>query len=274
MQTERNTTLPLNNMTANDLSRPPLCRNNLSVDLLASDGLEVTNYIRKRLGHEKIIISGSSWGSFLATKMAHSAPNKYHFYVGLSQIVNGRKLYTESYKKVKSIAIEKNDQATLNILNSIGPPFWSQPASFGKLRRTIKKYEDESVSQLADWKMANEYLSEQTKRAYIFGEEFSFLKYIGLNGDGMVHNIALDKCCNQFKIPIYIIQGQKDLLTVPRVTREYFKKIKAPVKEYIPLEHSAHDQTIEMLQAYLDTLNAGVSRFIEKAILPAPKTSN
>ena len=246
------------------LTLEKITNQNLSVALLVKDGLGVSDYIRNRLGQEKVIISGASWGSFLATKMVHSAPNKFHFYVGLSQLVNGHKNYTESYKKVKAIALDRNDQVALDTLNRIGPPIWVNPASFGKLRRIISKYEGETTSNPLQWKTANEYLRETSDPTYIFAEEFSFLKFIGLDDDGMIHDIALDECCTHIEIPIYLIQGQKDLLTVPAVTKRYFDEITAPEKEYIQIENSGHDTNVDMLKIQLDTLKAGAAKFIKE----------
>lgn len=250
---------------AKELTLDMITNNKLSVDLLVKDGLEVSDYIRNRLGQEKIIISGSSWGSFLATKMVHAAPNKFHFYVGLSQLVSGRKNYSESYKKVKAMALDRGDKAALNILNKMGPPSWSHPSSFGKLRRIIRRYENETVSNPVEWKVSKEYLSEFSDSRYsMFSEEFSFLKFIGLNGDGMINDVALDACCTNLKIPIYIIQGHKDLLTVPEVTKEFFEEIVASDKEYIQIENSGHDANIDMLSMQLDMLKAGAAKYIKK----------
>lgn len=252
-------------LESEELTLDMITNNKLSVDLLVKDGLEVSDYIRKILGQEKIIISGSSWGSFLATKMVHAAPNKFHFYVGLSQLVSGSKNYTESYKKVKAMALDRGDKAALNILNKMGPPSWSHPSSFGKLRRIIRKYENETASNPVEWKVSEEYLSKFSDSRYsMFSEEFSFLKYIGLNGDGMINDVALDECCTNLRIPIYIIQGQKDLLTVPEVTKGFFEEIVAPDKEYIQIENSGHDANIDMLRMQLDILKAGAAKYIKK----------
>ncbi|WP_394751084.1 alpha/beta fold hydrolase [Spongiimicrobium salis] len=248
-----------------ELTLDMITNTKLSVDLLVQDGLEVSDYLRNRLGQEKIIISGSSWGSFLATKMVHMAPNKFHFYIGLSQLVNGSKNYAESYKKVKTIAVERDDKAALAILNKMGPPRWSHPSSFGKLRRIIKRYESETASDPVQWKVSKAYLSEFSDAKYsMFSEEFSFLKFTGFNGDGMINDVALDECCTHLKIPIYIIQGHKDLLTVPKVTKEFFEEIVASEKEYIQIENSGHDANIDMLRMQLDMLKAGTAKYIKK----------
>jgi pimeloyl-ACP methyl ester carboxylesterase len=247
-----------------ELTLDMLTNNKLTVDLLVKDGLEVSDYIRNRLGKEKIIISGSSWGSFLATKMVHEAPNKFHFYVGLSQLVSGSKNYAESYKKVKSIAAELGDKTALDILDNMGPPSWSHPSSFGKLRRIISRYENETASNPVEWKVSKEYSKYSDSRYSMFSEEFSFLKYIGLSDDGMINDVALDECCTYLEIPIYIIQGRKDLLTVPEVTKEFFEEIVAPNKEYIQIENSGHDANLDMLRMQLDILKAGATKYIKK----------
>ncbi|MDO6422182.1 alpha/beta fold hydrolase [Saccharophagus degradans] len=244
------------------LTMEKITNQNLSIELLVKDGVEVSDYIRNKLGQDKLIISGSSWGAFLATKIVHSAPNRFHFYVGLSQLVNGHKTYTASYNKVKALATEKNDLATLDTLNRIGPPKWSNPASYGKLRRIISRYEREAAGKVVQWQVAKEYLAEVSNPEYIFAEEFSFLRYIGLNDDGMIENISLDDCCTHLKVPIYMIQGQKDLLTVPEVTKKYFDEITAPEKKYIGIENSGHDPSIEMVKVHLDTLKLGAKKYI------------
>lgn len=79
--------------------------------------------------------------------MAFIAPEKYHFYVGVSQLVNYHKNINESYRLVKSIATKKADENALNVLNSISSPPWDSPRSFGKLRKIIRRYENEVVGE-------------------------------------------------------------------------------------------------------------------------------
>lgn len=246
-----------------ELSFDMLTNAALSVDLLASDGNEVADYIRKRLNKEKIIVSGSSWGSFLAVKMIHAEPSLYHFYVGTSQLVNAETMYATSYAKLKSLATTKNDHAALAILDEIGSPPWSAPRSFGMLRRIVRKYEFEAVPQLSEWKVDGQYQIEEPNIPYMYGEEFSFLRYIGLKGDtGMLRDVALDKCCTELKIPVYFLHGKKDYLTTHVVTENYFAIIEAPAKELSLLENTGHDQTPEMLEALAKTLHVGVSKYI------------
>ncbi|WP_051264053.1 alpha/beta hydrolase [Teredinibacter turnerae] len=243
-----------------NLTLDNIVSSSLSVDLLVSDGLEVSDYIRSRLGKDKLIISGSSWGSFLAVKMVQSEPNQFYFYIGQSQLVNGQKNYAASYKKVKNIAKEKRDEFALRTLYKIGEPLWKHPASFGRFRRIVKRYEDQLVIHPAQWKVGSEYQMEVSEPTYIFAEEFSFLRFTGFDRDGMVQDVNLYGCCTKFEIPIYLLQGHNDLLTLPEVTEDYYNKIIAPKKEYVLLEYSGHEQTKESLQLLLNKLREGASK--------------
>lgn len=236
----------------------------LTLQLLVDDGVEVTDYLRKKFSTDKIIISGASWGAALALNIVHQAPEKYYFYVGLSQLVNYRENMKVSYELVMSKVLKDGNKTHLDVLQSIGAPPWADPKSFGKLRRIIRYYENQDSSNALSLAIDKEYLSEKSRIAYEGGEDFSYVKFVGLNGDGMAQNIALDKCCTEFKVPIYLIQGDKDLLTAMQVTERYFRKIKAPAKKYIKVDDSGHDPNLTMLNAQLATLRLASKKLIKR----------
>jgi pimeloyl-ACP methyl ester carboxylesterase len=64
-----------------------------------------------------------------------------------------------------------------------------------------------------------------------------------------------------FEIPVYLIQGENDILTPGEITREYFDIIKAPVKDFILLPGAAHgynqsvvDTQFKIVKEYLTSL--------------------
>lgn len=44
----------------------------------------------------------------------------------------------------------------------------------------------------------------------------------------------------RFELPVYLIQGEKDLLTLLEITRSYFEKIDAPEKDLRVVPEAAH----------------------------------
>ena len=59
---------------------------NLSSDLLVEDLLAMTDYVSKRLGKEKVILIGHSYGTYIGMQAANKAPEKYEAYIGIGQM--------------------------------------------------------------------------------------------------------------------------------------------------------------------------------------------
>jgi pimeloyl-ACP methyl ester carboxylesterase len=97
-----------------------------------------------------------------------------------------------------------------------------------------------------------EYDNPQDKKWRYEGDDYSFLYYAGFEKMGIT---SLAKGINfmedgyEFKIPVYLIQGEHDILTSKTTTQPYFDKISAPKKEYFLLPNSAHDFSEEVIEA-------------------------
>jgi pimeloyl-ACP methyl ester carboxylesterase len=57
-----------------------------------------------------------------------------------------------------------------------------------------------------------------------------------------------------FSIPIYIIQGQADLTTVPALAKSYFDSIKAPRKRFYLVPGAGHEYSAATLDIMLRVL--------------------
>ncbi|UOK41698.1 MULTISPECIES: alpha/beta hydrolase [Flavobacterium] len=51
-----------------------------------------------------------------------------------------------------------------------------------------------------------------------------------------------------FKIPVYLIQGNEDNLTPKEMSKKYFAAIKAPKNEYFILPKAAHRFNLSVLE--------------------------
>lgn len=65
-------------------SKPSL--ESMSLEQLIQDTKEVTTYLRKRFGQDKIYIMGRSGGTFIGMHVAASFPELYHAYIGIAQM--------------------------------------------------------------------------------------------------------------------------------------------------------------------------------------------
>ncbi len=65
----------------------------LTVDRMAQDGIELAEYLRQRLGKDKIILVAHSFGSIIGLKMVRTNPDLFYAYVGTGQVADETKNY-------------------------------------------------------------------------------------------------------------------------------------------------------------------------------------
>ncbi len=223
----------------------------LTIDRLTEDGVEVARYAARRLGKRQVILMGASWGSALSVHMAMRAPELFQAYVGTAQLVNYQLDLAASHARTLSLAEAAGDADSLAKLRKIGPPPWTDPRAFGVLRRITRKYEALSTDPAPKgwFAFGPGYDTPAYEAAYEAGEDYSFLNFVGLKGDGMGPRIDLRRLGLRFAMPVYLIQGEEDLVTPAVVSRAYFEELIAPSKRFIPLARTGHDPNPSMIDA-------------------------
>jgi pimeloyl-ACP methyl ester carboxylesterase len=235
----------------------------LTIARLVADGIEVAEYLQLRLGKRKLILTGGSWGSVLAVHMAHERPDLFYACVGVSQLVNERDNLVASYAATLDQAKRRQDAPSIATLESLGPPPWTNPRNFGRMRRIIRVYETEASTPAPALKVAAEYASDADRAAYTAGEELSFVKYVGLAGDGMAADVDLPALGTKYQLPMYLLQGEADLLTRPNIARAWFDSLRAPRKKLVMVPRAGHDPNFAMIDAHF--------RLIRDEVLPLVK---
>lgn len=238
--------------------------NPLTIAQMASDAIELSEYLIKKLGKKKIIIIGTSWGSVLGATIALKRPDLYYAYIGHAQVVNGFNSLRRAYDKVYQFSQSANDQASIDKLRSLGRPPYDDARSAGQLFRIIKKYEKEqSVAAPAFWwNLAPGYDNEKDNKHREDGDDYSFINFVGHKKLGikpMMLNVDFMKGGFNFRIPVYLIQGEKDILTPKEITKEYFDKIVAPAKQYFLLPDAAHGYNQSVVDTQLKILKEQIS---------------
>jgi pimeloyl-ACP methyl ester carboxylesterase len=69
----------------------------MTIAQMTKDGIEVAEYLRTRLGRNKIILLGHSWGSILGVHMVKQRPDLFSAYVGTGQVVQLSESATAAY---------------------------------------------------------------------------------------------------------------------------------------------------------------------------------
>ncbi|WP_205123619.1 alpha/beta fold hydrolase [Cognatilysobacter lacus] len=244
---------------------PPAEDSALTLEQMRDDGTELAAYLARRYGQKKVILWGSSWGSILGVSMAKAHPELFHAYLGTSQLVSYRENEATSYAGLLALARKAGDADALAVLEGVGAPPWSDPRSFGKVRRVVRKYESKVTTPppAAWWKPASPYATPKALADYEAGEEYSFVNFVGMHGDGMYSRVDLPRLGTDFAIPMFFVEGAHDLLATPDVAQRYYESLHAPQKALALLEHAGHDPNQDVVDAEY--------RMLKERILPLVK---
>jgi pimeloyl-ACP methyl ester carboxylesterase len=221
----------------------------LEIERLRDDGIEVARYAAKRFGKRKVILMGGSWSSVLGVYMAKSHPEMFCGVVSSSQVVGNAVSQRGSYDATLALARAAADADSVGKLEAMGPPPWTDPRQPGIIRRIMRKYEALSTEPApqAWWTPDPEYASPKDEADYTAGEDYSWLQFVGLKGDGIASKIDLFKLGPKFDLPFYMVQGEQDLLTMPAPSKRYFDFIQAPHKEFVLVPRAGHDPNPPMV---------------------------
>jgi pimeloyl-ACP methyl ester carboxylesterase len=230
---------------------PPAEDEPLVLERLRDDGVEVARYAAKRFGKRKVILMGGSWSSVLGVHMAKSNPEMFCGYVSSAQVVGNAVSQRGSYDATLALTRAAGDADAIGKLEGIGPPPWTNPRNPGIMRRIMRKYEAMRTEPApkAWWAPSPEYATARYEADYTAGEDYSWLQFVGLKGDGIGSKIDLYKLGPTFEIPIYMVQGEQDLLTMPEPSKRYFDFIQAPRKEFVLVPRAGHDPNPPMVDA-------------------------
>ena len=226
----------------------------LSIDTMnlsqfTEDATIIIDYIREHYRQEKIFIIGLSFGTVIGTQLVSKYPEKFHAYVGISQITDITKGQELGYSWLQEEAITNNDEKTLRILEDLGksPYLAEDEDQFSDLINQYKgiNYFDDTIEKVNLFSMIKggftspDYSLLDLYKAFISGPQFSLVKSQELKKEIILTNF-FDTVKN-IDIPVYFIQGKYDKQSNYELAKQYYEMLDAPKgKEFITLEHSAH----------------------------------
>jgi pimeloyl-ACP methyl ester carboxylesterase len=241
---------------------PDVTLESMNFEQLASDEIEVTNYLRKRFEKEKIFLLAHSGGTTFSIMAAAKAPQLYYAYIGMAQITN----QAESEKLCYSYML---DQYTANgnkkaVAELKKYPLLDSSDYFVPFYKTIIR--DQSMHELGIGTMRNMksvlkgvFLPVWMCKAYTIREKFniwvskfSFIKKTKLIDELFATDIP--SIVPRLEIPVYFFSGKYDLTVNHNLSKGYLEKMQAPVKGFYTFNESAHSPVFEEPQRLKDIL--------------------
>ncbi|WP_227793505.1 alpha/beta fold hydrolase [Paenibacillus guangzhouensis] len=225
---------------------------NLSADLLVDDLLALTDYVTTQVGQEKVLLIGHSYGTYIGMKAAAKAPDKFTAYIGIGQVADPKVSEIDSLNYSIEQAKRAGHAEDIALLESLRGPIERGEALTP--RSQVRKYG--GAARLIDDN--RDYYS-----GFLWNREYNLLDVIRyLQGVALSQKILLDEerkypiteLVNHVDIPVYFVMGRYDYMTSAHAARAYFDTLRAPVKDFITFEKSAHYPQFEEKELFSDWL--------------------
>ncbi len=226
-----------------------------SLDRIAGDGIEVTEYLRRTLGKKKVIVLGHSWGSIVAVEMVQRRPDLFAAYVGTGQVASWEATSNLQFDLALSKARQDGDASAIAKLEATGRPDPKDPkrAFSVDLRQAMAPADRAWIQSLRAEAPALRAAHPQDFQDFQDGFQFSATRALP---DQM--KIDLPKTARTFAVPFFVIQGRDDVMTPTQATVAYFDAVTAPTKKLVLIPEAGHFAFMTSPTAFLAALTSTV----------------
>jgi len=231
-------------------------KESMTITQFIADLHELILLLCKRFNKKKIYLMGHSWGSVLGILTVQRYPQLFHAYIGVGQASNTieteKIMYHFALKKSK----ELGDKKAVKLLTKIGPPFknmappyvnFYKAGYFTKMRvyGLVAKYGG-LIYNINGYRSVVKYFFKylpKLKPEYTFLDLIRILQGNFFSTKTMIKELLTINLLEQIpelKIPVYFLMGRHDYNWSAELAKKYFDVLKAPKKEFIWFEKSAH----------------------------------
>jgi pimeloyl-ACP methyl ester carboxylesterase len=220
----------------------------ITLEQMISDTREVTNYLRKRFGQDKIFLMGRSGGTFIGVHVAAKAPELYHAYIGIAQMSD----HLKSERLASEYMLKKyRDAGNRKMVRKLQASPVTDVIPYGYLKLRDKAMHGIGVGTTHDMNsiVTGVFFPSLTCRDYTFTEKINLWRGKARAGVHPLWNTILatdlSKQVPELDIPVYFFHGIYDYTVSYSLARDYFDRIKAPIKGFYTFEESAHSPIFE-----------------------------
>ena len=215
----------------------------MTLERMVTDAEEMTTWIRKELGKQKIFVMGHSWGSYLGLEIAKRHPTWLYAYIGVGQVTDGPESERRGWTFALDAARQAKNSEAVQQLESVAPYFASGHPSSLKDIYTQRKWVDfyggvmahrRSNSSESDAALLSpDYTDEEIRHIWDgndFSESYLLAKLLSLDFTDI----------QELRCPLIVFAGRYDFDVNAQVAAKWFSKVKAPSKHFVWFENSAH----------------------------------
>lgn len=229
------------------LNDPKTIAPTLKPERYRDDAIELIEYLRKRYAQKKVFVMGHSWGSVVGLSVAAKRPDLLYAYIGMGQVIDFRE--NERLGTEWTIAQAKKDGNAKAVaeLEAISPYPGSGALDLNKtaIQRKWNVYYGGLAANRRDGdfyfrapRISPEY-TPADRKAWDDGSAFTMSAMWPQLADISFKDL------NRINTPVILFMGRQDYTTPAPIADAWLKRLKAPKKQMVWFENSAHLPMIE-----------------------------
>ena len=235
---------------------------------MIADSEEMVAWLRKEFGKDRIFVLGQSWGSYLGLELAQRRPEWLHAYIGMGQVTNAPESERRGWAWTLQRAKAEGNAEAVAELEALAPyAEGNTPLPLENLfmqRKWLNQYggmvhnRTGGNAEAAAIRLSPEY-TDQDVAAMWKGNDFSMQHLLS-------DVLTLDMSqVRELKTPLFLFLGRHDYNVSSELAAEWFNTVRAPGKQLVWFEQSAHEVMIEEPGKTLLTLVNQVRPIAERA---------
>jgi len=226
---------------------------NLTTDLLVDDLLALTDYLTEKLGQEKVLLVGHSFGTYIAMKAAAKSPERFYAYIGIGQVGDPVQSELDSWEYTMEQAKKAGNAKDVKQLELLRSAI--ERGEKHTPRNLVRKYGGAArlINDNRDY-----FLGFLLNPEYNGLDVIRFFKGVSVTQDALLEEEVqnpLPVLVKRLNIPAYFLMGRYDYITSVRAAKDYFDALEAPVKEFVVFEQSAHYPQFEEKEKFAAWFN-------------------
>lgn len=222
---------------------PDVKPESLTVERLLADLAELVELTCQRLGHERVVLFGHSWGSALGVLFAARFPERVAAYVGCGQIGDWARGELAFYDVTLAEARKHGNRRAVRELERMGPP----PHSVENLltaRTWLSRFEGR-MSPRAIWQVLRAVLGTPEASLFEVPQTMRALRATLAAMWPEVTKLNLHELAPSLAIPVFFLLGRRDHWVPADVSQAYFEALRAPSKQLVWFEESMHEPFVD-----------------------------
>jgi len=250
---------------------PQLVAPTIHIPRYVDDLIEVAEHLRARYGKRKLILMAHSWGTIPSMAAALKRPDLFYAYVGIGQVINVRENERLGFEYALEQARRHDNSEALHDLQSIAPYPGQGPIT--RERIVLARKWPQHYGGLSAFRSESTYFF----KGPLLSPDYDARQVAAIDAGSVLtlgrllpEFVKVDYThVKAFPLPVVMFLGRHDYTTPTAPVEAWLKQLKAPSKQAVWFEHSAHMAPWEEPGKTLVSL----LRYVRPLAEPAPPSS-